>query len=244
MTTLDDPIRRALALVIDCAPPLGATPTDHVTLLSDGPPSRRPMWIAVAAASLAIAGLGASVMIAHQNTHAPAAAPTAADTAVPTAVSVTTDTADAYLANAVLAAGDSVGWTTDLRTDLTSSNAFTDTNGSTFAEVRLTLRDGNRVLVSVRSGDPEAAETADGREGLLEQVGSARILVGTDGPNARAVELFDGTTIVYVRSEASSASPLDTLSRVAQAVNQSWTPDSLTFPGLPNAITTVPATTP
>lgn len=231
MTTLDDPIRRAISLVIDSAPPLGATPTVHVTLLSEGPTSRRPMWVAAAAASVAVAGLGASMMIANRNTQSPAAAPVAADTA------------DAYLANTVVAAGDSVGWTVDLRTDLSSSNAFKDTNGSTYAEVRLTLRDGSRVLVAVRSGDPEAANT-DGRAGLLEQVGSARIYVGTDGPNARAVELFDGTTIVYVRSEASSASPLATLSKVAQTVNESWTPDSLTFPGQPNAITTAPGTTP
>jgi hypothetical protein len=76
--------------------------------------------------------------------------------------------------------------------------------------------------VSIRTGDAQAVAngTAVQRD-LLERRDTAEIYLGTDGDAARAVELYDGTTIVYVRSEETNdARTLDELTEVAVAINR------------------------
>lgn len=52
--------------------------------------------------------------------------------------------------------------------------------------------------------------------------GTISVYVGTDLAHARAVELFDSTTIIYVRSESTNqnASALTDLTTIALALNR------------------------
>lgn len=80
----------------------------------------------------------------------------------------------------------------------------------------------NELLLSVSAGDPLAAvEGSSDRGQPLRVEGTARVFVGTDSDEARAVELFDGDRIVYVRSESAEvALDVETLVDIALVVNR------------------------
>ena len=80
----------------------------------------------------------------------------------------------------------------------------------------------HELLLSVRAGDPEAAADGTSDSGKpLRVEGTARVFVGTDSDEARAVELFDGDRIVYVRAESAEvALDLETLVDIALVVNR------------------------
>lgn len=99
MNTLDDPIRHALTLVIDSAPPLGDAPKGHVAILAERPASRRPVWATAAAASVAVAGLFVGVIVANRSTHAPAASPVTPQVTVITPTTTSLSSTSASTAN-------------------------------------------------------------------------------------------------------------------------------------------------
>jgi len=72
------------------------------------------------------------------------------------------------------------------------------------------------------------------------------VYVRADSDTARAVELLDRSTIVYVRSESTGgAQTLDDLATIALDVDAAWAPDTVTFDGPPTTVyETVPATAP
>lgn len=196
---------------------------------------RRALAGTVAAAIVAV-GVAGLVVIRHQRHTPPSAAP-----AGPVL-------AEQQLAELVADAGTAVGWTIALPGDLTASESRTDGAGIDFAEVHLTLHDRGALLVSISTGDTAAAAVGtNNRGGLLRTVGSATIYLGTDSTTARAVELFDGSTIIYVRSEsATEAESLDDLTAVALTLDHTWQPDTLQFDTtntVPTAVSTPIATT-
>lgn len=150
--------------------------------------------------------------------------------------------AEQQLAALVADAGAAVGWTIELPGDLTASESRTDGAGIDFAEVRLTLRDRGELLVAISTGDSDAAAAGTINRGdPLRTVGSATVYLGTNSTTARAVELFNGSTIIYVRSEsATEAESLDDLTTIALTLDQTWQPDALQFDPtntLPYAVT-------
>lgn len=80
------------------------------------------------------------------------------------------------------------------------------------------------LLVSVNNGDLGAVrqgQAARGEPLLIE--GTTKIYVGVDDPQVRAVELFDGLRIIYVRSElATETLKLEQLVAMATSVNDFW----------------------
>lgn len=230
MNEIDAPIRSALRHLVDAAPPLGDAPlTTTIVPNTLGPLRRSTMVAAVAAVGLTTLGVAAIV------TRDTAPSPT-------TPASAGTQAADQYLAELIRAAGPFAGWTVQLPADLTSSSAVHEPNGASYAEIHLQLAADTTMQVSVRAGDPQAAASSDGRDGLLRTDGSARVYVGTDGPDARAVELVDGATIVYVRSESGTPASLDELTNAALTINRQWSPENLTFDDEHNATTSAVTT--
>ena len=123
----------------------------------------------------------------------------------------------------VAAAVAEAGWAVAPPSDPVSQNSTDDGRGVQYFEVRLRDGDVGELLVSIRTGDAAAvAAGTQSRGGLLQSDGTASVYLGTDSPGARAVELFDGTTIVYVRSEASNlnARSISDLSKLALAFNR------------------------
>ncbi|MDY7101446.1 MAG: hypothetical protein S0880_09690 [Actinomycetota bacterium] len=130
---------------------------------------------------------------------------------------------EAHLASTVAAAGRGLGWDVDVPGDVLATTSRAPLPGVTFTEVHLDLGGAaGRLQVSYLRGDADAvAEGTSVERELVEQRGTADIYEGTDGNTARAVELFDGTTIVYVRSEwTSDARSFAELVEIADAVNR------------------------
>lgn len=133
------------------------------------------------------------------------------------------------LARIVGASAAALGWAVGLPDSITTSSSRITGDGA-YAEVRLALPDRGDLLVSIHDGGSSSTTVAgDGRQ-LLRLSGSASVFLGTDSNSARAVELFDGTTIVYVRSESAlQAQSLDDLATIAIDVNAHWSPSGLVF---------------
>lgn len=248
MNDLDIAIRAALILDESNAPP--APPTWTTPIIIVGAP-RQPThrWLTAVAVLLAIAGLAAVVAKwdATDHTVVPAAPnPTtvlpqqeraraaaieaevqrreAAEAAARArANGLATTAAQQQMAHDVVAAAADVGWRITLPTDLISQSSTDDGQGVQYFEVRLTDSAVGQLLVSIRTGDAAAvAAGTTNRTGLLQSDGSASVYLGTDSAQARAVELFDGTTIIYIRSESSnqSARALSDLTAMALALNR------------------------
>ena len=126
----------------------------------------------------------------------------------------------------VVGAANRLGWSFVLPDDLISSSTpreatVTESSmaGRSYSEVKLRDSDG-WLLVSRLTGDPSAVKAgSDGRADLLRTDGTATVYLGTDGPNARAVELFDGDTIIYVRSQTAAPAALNDLIELALKVD-------------------------
>ena len=248
MNDLDTAIREALFLDERNAPLAPSTWTSPS--LTIGTPRQPPhRWVTAAAVLLAIAGLG--VVVARWNATdrgVVPATPTPSsvrseeerDRAAAIEAEVTrreaaeaaakanyqkllTEAAQQKMVHDVETAAADVGWKFTLPTDLISQSSTDDGQGVQYFEVRLTDSDVGQLLVSIRTGDRQAvAAGTNNRTGLLQSVDRASVYLGTDSAQARAVELFDGTTIIYVRSESSnqSARALSELTTVALALNR------------------------
>ncbi len=83
---------------------------------------------------------------------------------------------------------------------------------------------GGRLLLGIRIG--ESVSVAE-RSAPLATDGSAAVYLGTDGPDARAVELVDGERVIYARSD-DTATPmeLDELIAIVISLNQLVTRDN------------------
>ena len=222
--TLDTRIKTAFDEILGHAPDIGETPAVEVVYLSGGArQGGSRVWIGVAAAMLAVVGAGGLIVMTTTRESGRAGEIGASQ---PAAAS-----ADNELARLVADAGSALGWTIAVPADVTASQSSTDRTGINYAEVRIRTQDGNELLVSVRTGDAEAAAAGrTNRDGLLRTIGSATIYIGTDSSHARSVELFDGTTIVYVRSDSlSEATSLNDLSSIAVELNSRWDPRRLDF---------------
>jgi hypothetical protein len=244
---LDEAIREALMLDEGNAPPAPTTWTTATTTVGS-PRHLTPRLLTAAAALLLIVGLAA--LVVRWNSPASDVVPVAppatavlsqeerARVAANEAIvrqrealeaaakaqyqALITQAAREQMVRDVVTAAADVGWTITLPTDHISQSS-TDGHGVQYFEVRTTDSDVGQLLVSIRTGDAEAvAAGTHNRPDLLRSDGTASVYLGTDSPEARAVELFDGATIIYVRSESSNenARPLADLTTVALALNR------------------------
>ena len=128
------------------------------------------------------------------------------------------------LARQVAAAVAEVGWSVTLPADLVSQTAqLADSRGVANAEVRLRDGDVGELFVSILTGDAAAVEAARNDHGQeLQAAGTASVYLVVDGPDARAVQLVDGMTIITVRSDSStgSARSIPDLTQLAFAFNR------------------------
>jgi hypothetical protein len=227
MNEFDNAIREALVLDELRAP---EAPLAWVgpSIASDQPrlPSRG--WLIVAASLIAVAGLtaivasssgpdrrvvpGAATSTTDQSQAARARAEAElrkreAAAAAARAAALARDAAQRLMVNQVAAAVSQVGWSVAVPADLVSQSTQLSTGQELqYAEVRLRDSDVGELLVSIRIGDAAEVAAAAGSHGrLLQSVGTASVYLVSDGTDVRAVELLDGTTIINVRSESSTA---------------------------------------
>lgn len=108
---------------------------------------------------------------------------------------------EADLTAEVADAGSSFGLSVDLEHDILASSTRQPSPGVEHTEIQVVIGDGGgELLVSVNAGDVLAARQGQaGRRELISSTGTQSVYVGTDDAEARAVELFDGSRIIYVR---------------------------------------------
>lgn len=143
---------------------------------------------------------------------------------------------EADLAEEVADAGSAVGLSIDPEQDILASSTRQPSPGVDHIEIRVDIGDaGGELLVSVNAGDALAARQGQaGRRELISSTGTTSVYVGTDDADARAVELFDGSRIIYVRSQGTSTPlSLDELASIAQGVNDHWPDHGNTFDQAP-----------
>ena len=143
---------------------------------------------------------------------------------------------EADLAREVADAGSTVGLSIDLEQDILASSTRQSSPGVDHIEIRMAIGNaGGELLVSVNAGDALAARQGQaGRGELISSAGTTSVYVGTDDADARAVELFDGSRIVYVRSQGTSTPlSLEELTSIAQGVNDHWPDHGNTFDQAP-----------
>lgn len=134
-------------------------------------------------------------------------------------------------------AGSSVGLSIDPEQDILASSTRQPSPGVDHTEIRVDIADaGGELLVSVNAGDALAARQGQaGRRDLISSTGTTSVYAGTDDADASAVELFDGSRIIYVGSQGTSAPlSLDELAAIAQGVNDHWPDHGNTFDQLPS----------
>jgi hypothetical protein len=133
---------------------------------------------------------------------------------------------DPELERDVVAAATTLGWSIDLASNRPSSVVRTLAPGVVAIDAHFEFAgDVSGIQVGISYGSADAVKQgSENRGDPLSTNGAAQIFVGTDSPQARAVELFDGLTIVYVRSEPSGgeARSLDELSTLAIAINRGF----------------------
>lgn len=142
--------------------------------------------------------------------------------------------ADDQLAADVIDIASVHGWEVTVGDGGDSHQSYATESGVGYVEVRARVGDSSdTLLVSIRVNDRETvAAGSDGRAGLIRTVGTARVYVGTDSRSVRAVELFNDTTIVYVRFEsgADAAPSLEELTDVVVAVDDIWRTRNVVYP--------------
>jgi hypothetical protein len=176
-----------------------------------------------------VAAIGAAVILAFSVVGAGwlASRRTGDDTASTSAASVSPQAVPAQdqLAAEVVSAANELGWSLSLPDDLISSApgpvpTIPTSPRAAYAEVHFKTGDGQLLVSLCVCDDAAVAAGTTGRTGLLRTDGTASVYLGTDGDHARAVELYDRSRILYVRSESpTAASSLDVLASLAVAID-------------------------
>jgi hypothetical protein len=160
---------------------------------------------------------------------------------------LTSVSATDQLAAEVASAAHELGWGLSLP-DLIPSNAdpaaptIPATSERIYAEVHFKNGDGQLLVSMCVCDDAAVSAGTNGRAGLLRTDDTASVYLGTDGDYARAVELYDHSRILYVRSESASvAVSLDELTNLALAINSATAfPALLPDNGVPAVSTSLP----